>query len=242
MRNDNGADAYEITHYLMNEYEDRYVFDDYRRQRTTFSMKKAFMRGVDRYNDKLKEITKGFALYNELFQGTGTFNQLATGDGLLKASALASTLVFDHFARILTRPSSGAHFGDTALSPFKDMILRSTDQLPTVSTTSMIGLTIPDGSTGIGVDVAWGGRLLNNSYDATKGYYTIDYNYNVGSYYDKSLAVNMLTDSEDRFVSEARDDFVDGRYRNTSFATLFPDGMRRLLANSLTEDDDIKPM
>ncbi|HEX3851278.1 MAG TPA: hypothetical protein VHW01_09960, partial [Polyangiaceae bacterium] len=240
LRHDNGADAYEVTHYLMNEYEDRYLFDDYRRQRTTFSLKNSFMRGVERYNDKLKEVTKGFGLYNELFQGTGTFNQLATSPGLLQASALASTLVFDHFARILTRPNSGAHFGDTALSPYNDMILRSTDQLPNVSTSSMIGLTIPDGSTGVGVDVAWGGRLLNNSFDMTKGYYTIDYDYNVGSYYDKSLAVNMLTDSEDRFVSESRDDFVDGRYRNTSFATLFPDGMRRLLANSLTEDDDIK--
>ncbi len=245
LRHDNGADAYEVTHYLMSEYEDRYLFDDYRRQRTTFSLKNAFMRGVERYNDKLKEVTKGFALYNELFQGTGTFAQLSGIDAAgnpqpLQASALASTLVFDHFARILTRPNSGAHFGDTVLSPFNDMVLRSTDQLPSVSTTSMIGLTIPDGSTGVGVDVAWGGRLLNNSYDMTKGYYTIDYNYNVGSYYDKSLAVNMLTDSEDRFVSESRDDFVDGRYRNTSFATLFPDGMRRLLANSLTEDDDIK--
>jgi hypothetical protein len=245
LRHDNGADAYEVTHYLMNEYEDRYLFDDYRRQRTTFSLKNAFMRGVERYNDKLKEVTKGFALYNEIFQGTGAFEQLTGTDtagnpGPLQASALASTLVFDHFARILTRPNSGAHFGDTALSPFKDTILRSTDQLPLVSTASAIGLTIPDGSTGVGVDVAWGGRLLNNSYDMTKGYYAIDYNYNVGSYYDKSLAVNMLTDSEDRFISESRDDFVDGRYRNTSFATLFPDGMRRLLANALTEDDDIK--
>ncbi|HEY3667463.1 MAG TPA: hypothetical protein VGL19_15755, partial [Polyangiaceae bacterium] len=245
LRHDNGADAYEITHYLMNEYEDRYLFDDYRRNRTTFSLKNSFMRGVERYNDKLKEVTKGFGLYNEIFQGTGTFAQLTGTDsagnpGPLQASALASTLVFDHFSRVLSRPSSGAHFGDTSLSPFKDMVLRSTDQLPAVSTTSMVTLAVPDGSTGIGADVAWGGRLLNNSYDTTKGYYTIDYDYNVGSYYDKSLAVNMLTDSEDRFVSESRDDFVDGRYRNTSFATLFPDGMRRLLANSLTEDDDIK--
>ena len=239
LRHDNGADAYEVSHYLMNEYEDRYVFDDYRRQRTTFSLKNAFMRGVSRYNDKLKETTKGFALYNELFQGTGTFEQLAESDGALKASALASTMVFDHFARILTRPNSGAHFSDTALSPFGDLILRSTDQLPSVAT-SAVSLMIPDGSTGIGTDVAWGGRLLNNSYDTTKGYYTIDYNNNVGSYYDKTLSISMLTDSEDRFVSESRDDFVDGRYRNTSFATLFPEGMRRLLANSLTEDDDIK--
>jgi hypothetical protein len=244
LRHDNGADAYEVTHYLMNEYEDRYLFDDYRRNRTTFSLKNAFMRGVERYNDKLKEITKGFALYNELFQATGQFEQLTSGtnaDGLLKASALASTLVFDHFTRILTRPNSGAHFGDTALSPFKDLILRSTDQLPAVNTMmSTISLMVPDGSTGVGSDVAWGGRLLNNGYDPSKGYYQIDYDYNVGSYYDKTLAINMLTDSEDRFISESRDDFVDGRYRNTSFATLFPDGMRRLLANSLTEDDDIK--
>ncbi len=240
LRHDNGADAYEVTHYLMSEYEDRYVFDDYRRNRTTFSKKNAFMRGVSRYNDKLKEITKGFALYNELFQGTGNFDRLASADGVLKASALASTLVFDHFARILTRPTSGAHFGDTALSPFNDMVLRSTDQLPAVATPGAVNLMIPDGSTGIGQDVAWGGRLLNNSYDDSKGYYSIDYDYNVGSYYDKTLAVDMLTDSADRFVSQSRDDFVDGRYRNTSFATLFPEGVRRLLANSLTEDDEIK--
>jgi hypothetical protein len=240
LRNDNGADAYEVTNYLMDEYEDRYLFDDYRRQRTTFSLKNAFMRGLERYNDKLKEVTKGFALYNEIFQGTGEFETFTADDGQLKASALAASLVFDHFARILTRPDSGAHFGDTALNPFGTLILRSTDQLPLVNTASSVSLAIPDGSTGVGTDVAWGGRLLNNSYDTTKGYYEIDYDYNVGSYYDKTLAVDLITDSEDRFVSESRDDFVDGRYRNTSFATLFPDGVRRLLANSLTEDDDIK--
>ncbi len=49
-----------------------------------------------------------------------------------------------------------------------------------------------------------------------------------------------MTDSEDRFISQSRDDFQDGRYRNTSFATLFPEGVRRLLANSLTEDEDLK--
>ncbi len=46
----------------------------------------------------------------------------------------------------------------------------------------------------------------------------------------------MLTDCEDRFISQSRDDFSDGRYRNISFATIFPDGVRRLLAAALTED------
>ncbi|MEO6600701.1 MAG: hypothetical protein ABIQ16_12560, partial [Polyangiaceae bacterium] len=240
LRDDNGADAYEVAHYMISEYEDRYLFDDYRRNRTTFSLRKAFMRGYNRYNAKLKEITKGFALYNELFQSTGLFDSLSANDGEFKASALASSMVFDHFARILTRPSSGAHYGDTVWSPFKTVLLRSTDQNPGVSTTGTPNLMIPDGSTGVGTDVAYGGRLLNNSFDNTKGYYSVDYNYNVGSYYDKTLTIHMLTDSEDRFISASRDDFQDGRYRNTSFATLFPEGVRRLLANALTEDEDVK--
>jgi hypothetical protein len=152
--------------------------------------------------------------------------------------------VFDHFARILTRPNSGAHFNDNALDPAKTNILRSTDQLQNVSvpTGAMAAsnILIPDGSTGIGVDVAWGGRPLNNALDLTKGYYDVQYDAFVGSYYDKTIAVDLMTDSVDRFISQARDDFQDGRYRNTSFATLFPDGVRRLLANALTEDDNIK--
>lgn len=240
LRDDNGADAYEVTHYLISEFEDRYLFDDYRRNRTNFSLRKAFLRGFNRYNAKLKEITKGFALYNELFQGTGQFETFTADDGQFKASALASTLAFDHFARILTRPNSGAHFADTAWSPAARTVLRSTDQNPGVDTASSVNFLVPDGSTGVGTDVGWGGRLLNNSLDRSKGYYQVDYEFNVGSYYDKTLMVSLLTDSEDRFISESRDDFQDGRYRNTSFATLFPEGVRRLVANALTEDDEIK--
>ena len=240
LRHDNGADAYEVAHYMISEYEDRYLFDDYRRQRTTFSLKNAFMRGYNRYNAKLKEVTKGFALYNELFQATGQFDALTAENGPLRHAALSSSLVFDHFVRILTRPSSGAHFSDTAWNPFETAVLRSTDQNPGVVPAGAKTYLIPDGSSGIGSNVSWGGRLLNNSFDQSKGYYAVDYQMNVGSYYDKTLAIHMLTDSEDRFISQSRDDFQDGRYRNTSFATLFPDGMRRLLANSLTEDEDLK--
>src|SRR5207237_955366 len=51
-----------------------------------------------------------------------------------------------------------------------------------------------------------------------------------------TLVADMLTDCEDRFISTSRDDFADGRYRNISFATIYPDGVRRLLAAALTED------
>jgi hypothetical protein len=240
LRHDNGADAYEVAHYMISEYEDRYLFDAYRRNRSSFSLKNAFMRGYNRYNAKLKEVTKGFALYNELYQATGQWDRLTSDIGPLRHAALSSTLVFDHFARILTRPSSGAHFNDTSWSPFETTVLRSTDQNPGVVPRTTPIYLIPDGSSGIGSNVSWGGRLLNNSFDQSKGYYAVDYQLNVGSYYDKTLAIHMLTDSQDRFISQSRDDFQDGRYRNTSFATLFPEGMRRLLANTLTEDEDLK--
>ncbi len=253
LRGDNGADAYEVAHFLISDYEDHHVFDSYRRNRTTFSLRNAYLRGFNRDNSKLMEVSKGFALFNEEFQGTDTLAQLTAAptaanpnEGPLRAGALGASMVFDHFARILTRPASGPHFNDTSQDPAQTLILRSTDQLPNVPQPVGIGgiappnTVIPDGSTGIGVDVAWGGRPLNNALDLTQGYYAVQYDAFVGSYYDKTLAVDLMTDSEDRFVSQARDDFMDGRYRNTSFATLFPDGVRRLLANALTEDDSIK--
>jgi hypothetical protein len=97
-------------------------------------------------------------------------------------------------------------------------------------------MLVPDGSQGIGTDLLFGGRPLFNQLDRTKGYYAVQYDAWVGSYYDKTLVADMLTDCEDRFISTSRDDFVDGRYRNISFATIFPDGVRRLIAAALTED------
>jgi hypothetical protein len=44
----------------------------------------------------------------------------------------------------------------------------------------------------------------------------------------------------DNFISASRGDFVDARYRATSLADLLPDGYRRWLANSLTNDEFLK--
>jgi hypothetical protein len=243
LRDDNGADAYEVSNYLIAEYEDGHLFTDYRRKRTNFSLRSAFMRSFRRYNAKLMEITKGFALYNEIFQGTGSFEYLTekgTGEGFMRANALAASLVFDHFTRMLTRPTAGEHFAETALDPGKKSIFRADDQLPTVTKPRLpLTIDIPLGTQGVGSDFSVGGRPLHNALDQTKGYYATDYQLSVGSYYDKTLVPYMLTESVDRFISQSRDDFVDGRYRNLSFASLFPEGMRRLIANSLTEDSDI---
>lgn len=242
LRDDNGADAYEVANFMINSYEDAHLWDNYRRNRSSFSLKQAFMRGYTRYNAKLKEIGKGFGLFTELFSATALldrYTSAADADGLLRPNAIATSMIFDHFTRILTRPNSGEHFLDATFDPRGVSVFRATDQQLQVNGPPAAGVTsllVPDGSQGIGQDLLFGGRPLFNELDRSKGYYATQYDAWVGSYYDKTMVADMLLDCEDRFISTSRDDFVDGRYRNISFATIFPDGVRRLLAAALTED------
>jgi hypothetical protein len=251
LRDDNGADPYEVANFMINAYEDAHLWDNYRRNRSSFSLKQAFMRGYTRYNAKLKEVGKGFGLFTELFSATNLLDLYTTGDeadGLLKPNAIATSMIFDHFTRILTRPTTGSHFLDEAFDPripanpalkAQFSFFRSDDQQLQANSQPQAGATlmwVPDGSRGIGSDLAFGGRPLFNELDRSKGYYATQYDAWVGSYYDKTIVADMLTECEDRFISTSRDDFVDGRYRNISFATIFPDGVRRLVAAALTED------
>jgi hypothetical protein len=242
LRDDNGADPYEVVNFMINSFEDSHLWDNYRRNRSAFSLKNAFMRGYNRYNAKLQEIGKGFGLFAELFSATSLLDRYTNApdaDGLLRSNAIATSMIFDHFTRMLTRPTTGQHFLDSGYDPRGATVLRSTDQQLQINApiqTAGFQLVVPNGSQGIGSDLLFGGRPLFNELDRSKGYYATQYDAWVGSYYDKTLVAFMLTDCEDRFISTSRDDFQDGRYRNISFATLFPEGVRRLLAATLTED------
>lgn len=236
-RHDNGADPYETAHFLINAYEDNHLFENHRRNRTSFSLRNAHGRQVSRYHFKLMEMAKGWALLNELFTGAGIRGILLRDPGFetaLRANALSSTIVFDHFANMLTRPTSGEHTLSTEPGPDQLRVLRSTDQLSGANTFGPV--TVPEGTTMMDGDTAVGGRPLNNKLDDSKGYYASDYPLWVGSYYDKAIAAALLTDSFDRFIPDDRDTFFDGRYRNVGMASLFPDGVRRLIGTALTED------
>ena len=53
-RHDNGADPYEQVKFLITTQENRHIFDNYRRNRTTFSVRGAADRSFTRYNLKLR--------------------------------------------------------------------------------------------------------------------------------------------------------------------------------------------
>ncbi len=241
-RHDNGADPYEVTHFLSAAYEDNHLFENHRRNRTSFGIRPTTERQLSRYHFKLMEMGKAFAFLNEIFAGAGVRSQLldlseprtdaSQPFPSLEPNALAATLSFDHFARMLTRPSAGVHRSETDATG--DSVLRNVDQIFTENAIKPV--VIPEGTTLLDDDQTIGGRPLHNSLDETKGYYASDYTEWVGSYYDKSWATALLTDSFDRFIPNDRETFFDGRYRNIGMATLFPDGVRRLIGTSLTED------
>jgi hypothetical protein len=237
-RSDNGADAYEVTNFLISEYEDRHVWDNYRRSRTSFSLTRAVNRSYGRYLEQLKEIYKGYAFLNDLFAASGAVDDLLGGpdaDGSLMPSVLAASQSFDQLARILTRPTVGPHV--VARDDVSDRDVLRFFEANTTQT--VVDVDVPNGTVGAGSNVWFGGRPLENSFDNNQGYYSVDYQLGAGSYYDKTQVIELLTDSSSRFVDASRDDFYDWRYRQSSLASLYPEGVRRLIANALTEDADV---
>ncbi len=150
-------------------------------------------------------------------------------------SALAASQSFDQLARILTRPTVGPHIVSRDDVTDRD-VLRFFEAN---STQVVVDVAVPNGTVGAGSNVWFGGRPLENSFDSSQGYYSVDYQLGAGSYYDKTQVIELLTDSSSRFVDASRDDSYDWRYRQSSLASLYPEGVRRIIATALTEDADL---
>jgi len=241
-RHDNGADAYELFDFLITQQEVNHIFDNYRRGRQTFSVRTAANRGLERYNEKLRDAAKGLGLmaniYRDFAQAQGydyetLWPYIASeffGDNLM-----ASGLGFDHFARQLARPEAGPHY--VGASAGSRVLLSNSDAAGNGGQQAVV---IPNGATGYYGNVAPGGRPIENALASNRGEYDAEYTVNAGSYYEKAYTSMLMTESVDNFISDSRRDFTDARYRAVSIADVFPDGYRRWLANNLTNDEAIK--
>ena len=251
-RHDVGADPYEFFNFIIGEQEVRHIFDNYRRDRRSFSVRGASNRIFSRYNEKMRDGAKGMTL----IKNNITRAAVAGGDDpdALWASyvgffgwepnMLASGMAFDHFIRQAQRPNASAHSDPKASNnmDFSVPLLADENGDPISAP-----LVIPDGAYGNGngsdtlqggfwASVGLGGKKVANELSDDMGDYDSQYTMNAGSYYDKVWATMILTESVDNFISDSLDDFVDARYRACSIADLLPDGYRRWLANSLTND------
>ncbi|HEX6766520.1 MAG TPA: zinc-dependent metalloprotease, partial [Polyangiaceae bacterium] len=243
LRHDNGADPYEQVQFLITTQEVRHILDNYRRGRTTFSVRGAADRSFSRYNIKLQGIAGGMgffaSIYNDIGLGAGyDFKTLWPYVVNLTArdNMIASTVAFDHFTRELSRPEPGEHYRRPAA--FDDPVFRSASDPDDLfqAGAAPVELMIPNGATGYLRDVGFGGHLLENSMSSTNGDFDVEFIENAGSYYEKINTALLLAESEDRFVSQSRRDFYDARFRAVGLADVFPDGFRRMVANALTGD------
>jgi len=239
-RHDNGADAYEIFNFLITQQEVGHIFDNYRRGKQSFSVAEAADRTLSRYNAKIRDGAKGLGLmrniYQELSLNVGydfTSFWPSVTSLMLVENVVASSLVFDHFTRMLARPEIGEHY-----LPDKQTVLRSTNDDFSKGGTTLV--KVPNGATGYYESIGLGGKLVENKLAEDQGEYNAEFTVNAGSYYEKLSTAMLMTESVDNFISDSRLDFVDPRYRSVSLADLFPEGYRRWLANNLTDDDEIK--
>lgn len=229
---DAGADAYEIVRFLESQYELRYALDSFRRGRTTFDSDTVVSRVQARYFDPIQAIAKTFA-FGAVLAGdpTAPAGSLVS-DGNLGPLALASSTAFDLFARVLTRPEPGYYCSSADCyfvpQPYGvDGLLHGADSAP-----------LPD-IYGYSFHLPLGeGRYVHNDFDYEQGYWWGDYQTQVGAYYDKVWATYYLAEAFDEFISNSKEDFIDGRYKNVNFATVYPEQTRRLYSAILTGDYD----
>lgn len=229
---DAGADPYEQIRFLESAYENRYILDAFRRGRTMFNSYSVLSRVQSHYLDAIQNMAKtyGFAMVLEADDPTKPNAQLLA-DGNYGPLAVGTSVAFDMFARMLTRPEPG-------------MYCSTADQnCPNSAPWGLTGdIFMADayplpGSTAYSFKVPLGaGRFIHNDFDYNQGYWWSDYQKQVGSFYDKIWAIYYLTEAFDNFISNSKEDFVDGRYKNINFATIYPEQVRRLLGALMTGD------
>ena len=224
-RFDAGADNYEQMLYTTTTYENRYIFDNFRRDRTTFTSHGVIARTESRYLDRMQGFVKSFAL----LIGYQTSPESAKLDpGNLMPLALACSDALATFARIITRPEPG---GYDLRQPIDTGM-----ELPFGSGQDINGqINRPGGDFKVRLG-SGEGRWVHNDYDYSQGYYWSSYQKWAGSAYEKRSAAYFLWEAYNHFVQNQKEDQIDSRGRNLNFASVFPEQMRRLFAEVMAGD------
>jgi hypothetical protein len=231
---DAGADAYEQIRFLESGYENRYILDSFRRGRTMFNSADVLARIQYRYLDPIQYISKTFAFGAILDGDPANPSADLFDDGYYGPLGLGASVAFDLFARIVTRPEPGFYC--------------PSDNPDCYGIAQPYGVEAPIYSAEPGAlpkvfpdfyDFELGlteGRYVHNDFDYSQGYFWSDYQSQVGSYYEKTWATYYLAEAFDSFISNSKEDFTDGRYKNVNFMTIYPEQTRRLFASLLTGD------
>jgi hypothetical protein len=215
-RFDSGADAYEQVQFLTSVYENRYIFDNFRRNRVGFNTYSVATRAMSRYYDKLQGMTKSLALMIGYEQNP---DQALQDPGGLMPLGLAASDALSFFTKILTRPEPGNY--------------RTISSTPVPFAQADLFEQQPDFIVSPGNGE---GRYLHNDYDYSKGYWWSSYQLFAGTNIEKRATIYFLLEAYNNFVSNQKEDYVDGRYKNLNFASIYPQQIRRLMSGIMQGD------
>ena len=220
-RFDSGADPYEQIQFVTSVYENRYIFDNFRRNRVGFNTRAVNNRIMGRYLDKLQDMTKTLGLLVEIY--SNATQQLKDPGGLMPL-ALGSADTLSTFVRILTRPEPGSY------------ATQQNTVMPLAGAQDLTGqLQNPKGEFTIALGSGQG-RFLHNDYDYSQGYYWSSYQLFAGTNLEKRAVVGYLLEGFNHFVANSKEDYIDGRYKNLNFASVYPNQVRRLLSAVMQGD------
>jgi hypothetical protein len=211
---DAGADPYETIQSVIDSYWYYYIFSNFRRERLEFDVEPYYWRILDKYLWKLQWANQSYALYratDEEWLGS-EFYERPDGMG---AWTLAAAAAFQLLTQIITTPEPGDYVL-YELSDGSDAYLNDYWYEPDFS-----------------ID-AYEGRALETTWDWDQGYYWFDSLEQVGYFYDKTIALQLLVDPETAFVGV--DTASDVRTYSLSFYNTFGPAMDALFGGLMASD------
>jgi hypothetical protein len=215
-RYDSGADAYESVQSVIDSYWNYYIFTNFRRERLGFNVESTADRILGRYFEKMQRANQVYALYRGVFQDIFSdapgYDAFWTAERGMGSYTAAVGSAYQALLRVVTAPEPGGYG-------------RGTRGDGTVA-------YLPDGGD-IEVD-AFDGRYLETTWDFDAGYFWFDQLARVGYFYDKVLALMVLTDPTTYFLG--RDTDSDIRRYQLNFASTFGPSMTRFFGALLGED------
>ncbi|MAQ14249.1 MAG: hypothetical protein CMN30_05580 [Sandaracinus sp.] len=216
---DAGADPYETVNSVIDNYWNYYIFNAFRRGRLGFHTSTYASRIHGRYFNKLKYSNQIYALYRTLFEeifgDAADFDTFWTRPDGMGAYTGAVESAFKLFTRVITTPEPGGYSRGTR-GDGSEALLASDARFPTANVSS------------------FDGRALETTWDFDAGYFWFDQLDRAGYYYDKVLALMVMTDPQTNFLG--RDTAADVRRYQINFYSSYPEATTNFLGGLLASD------
>src|SRR5262249_51180555 len=153
--------------FLESAYENRYILDAFRRNRTMFNSFDTVARVQGHYLDTIQMIAKSFA-FGMVLENDDPTNPTPTllADGNYGPAGVGTSVAFDLFARMLTRPEPG-YYCSTA-----DQNCPGVQPYGLENNLEVADPSPNPGGVAYDFRVALGnGRYIHNDFDYTQGYW-----------------------------------------------------------------------